>query len=165
MARAGRVTRERPRSWRYGPCSVLVACARGRRNVRCPTSATHAARAASVEWSYYRNLVPFYPGAKQKKGRAVVTCNGQHASYSRPRSRLQTRSVIYTLRPYGSQACSLCSHVARASRTRSAWRHASCQNSRYLHGQTRALPLSSTTCSARTSPSTILRHRPRVTRS
>jgi hypothetical protein len=36
-----------------------------------------------------------------------------------------------------------------------------CQNSRYLHGQTRALPLSSTTCSARTSPSTILRHRPR----
>jgi hypothetical protein len=40
-----------------------------------------------------------------------------------------------------------------------------CQNSRYLYGQTRALPLSSTTCSARTSPSTILRHRPPVTRS
>ena len=40
-----------------------------------------------------------------------------------------------------------------------------CQNSRYLHGQTRALPLSSTTCSARTSPSTILRHCPPVTRS
>jgi hypothetical protein len=34
-----------------------------------------------------------------------------------------------------------------------------CHNSRFLHGQTRALPLSSTTCSARTSPSTILRHR------
>jgi len=31
-----------------------------------------------------------------------------------------------------------------------------------LRGQTRALPLSSTTCSARTSPSTILRHRPPV---
>ena len=40
-----------------------------------------------------------------------------------------------------------------------------CQNSRYLHGQTRVLPLSSSTCSARTSPSTILRHRPPVTRS
>ena len=40
-----------------------------------------------------------------------------------------------------------------------------CQNSRYLYGQTRALPLSSSTCSARTSPSTILRHRPPVTRS
>ena len=40
-----------------------------------------------------------------------------------------------------------------------------CQNSRYLHGQTRVLPLSSTTCPARTSPSTILRHRPPVTRS
>jgi len=40
-----------------------------------------------------------------------------------------------------------------------------CQNSRYLYGQTRALPLSSTTCSARTSPSTILPHRPPVTRS
>ena len=39
-----------------------------------------------------------------------------------------------------------------------------CQNSRYLHGQTRALPLSSSTCSARTSPSTILHHRPPVTR-
>ena len=39
-----------------------------------------------------------------------------------------------------------------------------CQNSRYLYGQTRALPLSSTTCSARTAPSTILRHRPPVTR-
>jgi hypothetical protein len=39
------------------------------------------------------------------------------------------------------------------------------QNSRYLHGQTRALPLSSTICLARTSPSTILRHRPPVTRS
>jgi hypothetical protein len=39
-----------------------------------------------------------------------------------------------------------------------------CQNSRYLYGQTRALPLSSRTCSARTSPSTILRHRPPVTR-
>ena len=37
-----------------------------------------------------------------------------------------------------------------------------CQNSRYLYGQTRALPLSSTTCLARTSPSTILRHRPPV---
>ena len=36
-------------------------------------------------------------------------------------------------------------------------------NSRYLHGQTRALPLSSTPCSARTSPSTILRPRPPVT--
>ena len=32
----------------------------------------------------------------------------------------------------------------------------------YLYGQTRALPLSSSTCSARTSPSTILRHRPPV---
>jgi hypothetical protein len=32
------------------------------------------------------------------------------------------------------------------------------------YGQTRALPLSSTTCSARTPPSTILRHRPPVTR-
>jgi hypothetical protein len=42
-----------------------------------------------------------------------------------------------------------------------------CQNSRpgYPYGQTRALPLSSTTCSARASPSTILRHRPPVTRS
>ena len=40
-----------------------------------------------------------------------------------------------------------------------------CQNSRYPHGQTRTLPLSSTKCSARTSPSTILRHRPPVTRS
>jgi hypothetical protein len=40
-----------------------------------------------------------------------------------------------------------------------------CQNSRYLHGQTRALPLSSASTSrrsARTSPSTILRHRPPV---
>jgi len=33
-----------------------------------------------------------------------------------------------------------------------------CQNSRYLHGQTRALPLISTPCLARTSPSTILPH-------
>jgi hypothetical protein len=37
--------------------------------------------------------------------------------------------------------------------------------SRYPYGQTRALPLSSNTCLARTSsPSTILRHRPPVTR-
>ena len=40
------------------------------------------------------------------------------------------------------------------------------QNSCYLYGRldTSALPLSSTTCSARTLPSSILRHRPPVTR-
>ena len=51
-----------------------------------------------------------------------------------------------------------------------AWMaRAACQNSRYPYGQTRTgppyLPLSSTTCLARTSPSTTLRHRPPVTRS
>ena len=35
---------------------------------------------------------------------------------------------------------------------------------RYLYGQTRALPLSAYTCAARTSPSTILRHRPKRAR-
>ena len=39
-----------------------------------------------------------------------------------------------------------------------------CPNSRYLYGQRRGLPLSSTTCPARRSPSSILRHRPPVTR-
>ena len=50
-------------------------------------------------------------------------------------------------------------------RPRSGAAAAKSQNSRYPYGQTRALPLSSTTCSAKTSPSTILRHRPLVTRS
>ena len=39
-----------------------------------------------------------------------------------------------------------------------------CPNSRYLYGQRRGLPLSSPNCTARRSPSTILRHRPPVTR-
>ena len=40
-----------------------------------------------------------------------------------------------------------------------------CQKPKLPLPQTRALPLSSTTCSAKMSPSTILRHRPLVTRS
>ena len=44
------------------------------------------------------------------------------------------------------------------------WHTQRCPNSRYLYGQRRGLPLSRTTCTASRTPSTILRHRPPVTR-